>query len=346
MRLHTLVSILVLAAASGTPDGSRSRVAGTDPQNFIFFGFERSRIADPAFLSTPGIAGAQLKYSWRELEPVRGQYDFDAIRGDLKRLEGAGKRLFIQLQDVSFVDTLINVPQYLVEDPAFHGGVAAQYEFAADNDSAPTLEGWVARRWDRAVQARFGALLRRLGAEFDGRIAGLNLAETSVAFGKTGQFFPAGYSYDTYYDGILTFMSLAREAFHHSDVIVYANFMPGEELPSLDRGYLRGVYRHADRIGMGIGGPDLLPLRWFQRHNSLPLIRQRAATTVAGMAVQEGNLADVDRRTGRRVTVRYLADYARDELHLDYIFWGTEEPYWSSEVLPYLRTLRDDGTPP
>jgi hypothetical protein len=62
--------------------------------------------------------------------------------------------------------------------------------------------------------------------------------------------------------------------------------------------------------------------------------------TVAGLAVQDGNLADVDRRTGERVTVAELAAYARDPLHLDYVFWGTEEPYWSDEVLPYLRSLR------
>ena len=32
--------------------------------------------------------------------------------------------------------------------------------------------------------------------------------------------------------------------------------------------------------------------------------------------------------------------YARDPLHLDYLFWGTEEPYWSKEVIPYLRSLK------
>jgi hypothetical protein len=57
------------------------------------------------------------------------------------------------------------------------------------------------------------------------------------------------------------------------------------------------------------------------------------------MAVQDGNLADRDRQTGKRVTVEELADYARDPLHLEYLFWGTEEPYWSEEVVPYLRSL-------
>ncbi|MEN8184546.1 MAG: hypothetical protein ABFS46_18630, partial [Myxococcota bacterium] len=42
------------------------------PAHYIYFGLDRHRIADSLFLSTPAIAGAQLKYTWRELEPARG----------------------------------------------------------------------------------------------------------------------------------------------------------------------------------------------------------------------------------------------------------------------------------
>ena len=52
---------------------------------------------------------------------------------------------------------------------------------------------------------------------------------------------------------------------------------------------------------------------------------------MAGVAVQWGNFDDMD-----RVTVEDLCAYARDVLHLDYVFWGTQEPYYSKEVLPYL----------
>ena len=36
----------------------------------------------------------------------------------------------------------------------------------------------MARRWDPAVQERLHKLFAALGKEFDGRIAGINLAET------------------------------------------------------------------------------------------------------------------------------------------------------------------------
>ena len=57
------------------------------------------------------------------------------------------------------------------------------------------------------------------------------------------------------------------------------------------------------------------------------------------MAVQDGNLADRDRRTGRRITVAELYAYAVTTLRLDYLFWGTEEPYFTADVLPFLRAL-------
>ena len=90
-------------------------------------------------------------------------------------------------------------------------------------------------------------------------------------------------------------------------------------------------------IGVGVGGPDILPYRPFQRLNSLPLIEKRAPGVIAGMAVQDGNLADRDRTSGHQITVPELYGFAMTRLRLNYIFWGTEEPYYTTEVLPFLR---------
>lgn len=325
----TLVLAASIAACAAPP-------AASGPQNFIYFGLDRERIQEPTFLETSAIVGAQLKYTWRELEPERDQYDFEALRSDLAFLEQHGKRLFVQLQDVTFDTSRINVPQYLLEDSTFRGGVAQTYWFE-DNESAATPEGWVARRWDPAVRARFIALLQALGREFDGRIEGVNLPESIIEFGRSGKLHPEGFTFDGYAESVKAVMTAVREAFPKSHVIEYANFMPGESLPDDDHGYLRGIYAHAESIGVGVGGPDLLPHRWGQRQNSLPLIAARGAGTVAGMAVQYGNLDDVDRQTGKQVTVAELARYARDSLRLDYVFWGTQEPYYTDDILPYLR---------
>lgn len=336
MQKGPLACVLALAACAGAPTPA-ARVPG--PEHYIYFGRDRDQIADPRFLSSPAIAGAQLKYTWRELEPERDRYELDLIRQDLLFLREHDKRLFVQIQDVSFEERLINVPDYLLEDPGFHGGVARQFGFEGTDESQPVAEGWVSRRWDPAVRERLARLLRAIASEFDGSIAGLNLPETSVGFGESGDLWPEGYSPSAYFAALKDLMATAKAAFRRSHLVLYANFMPGEELPRIDHGYLKGLYAHAAEVGYGVGGPDLLPHRWFQRQNSLPLIAARPPTVVAGVAVQWGNLEDVDPDTGNRVTVPELFEFARDTLHLDYIFWGTQEPFYSDEILPYLESL-------
>ena len=306
------------------------------PEHYIFFGRERQRISEPAFLENKNIAGAQLKYTWRELEPARDQYALKPLLDDLAFLERHGKRLFVQLQDVSFSED-VPVPDYLRQDPAFGGGVARKYEYEGDDESKAVFDGWVARRWDPAVRDRFAKLLEVMGKAVDGRIEGLNLAETSIGFGESGKLHPAGFTYESYVVGVKATMTASRSAFPRSHVIQYANFMPGEWLPRTDRGYLRVIYAHAESIGVGVGGPDLLPHRKGQQNHSYPLIAARSPGIRAGVAVQDGNLADKDPATGKRVSVPELYRFAQDLLRLNYIFWGTEEPYYSSEVLPHIR---------
>lgn len=142
-------------------------------QHFIFFGQQRERIADTAFINHPAIAGAQLKYTWRQLEPVRDRYDFSSVEADLAVLSRNGKRLWVQVQDVSFSETLV-VPDYLIGDTSFHGGVAREHDDGR-------FSGLTARRWDPMVRDRFARLLRALGSRFDGRIEGINLAEPPSA---------------------------------------------------------------------------------------------------------------------------------------------------------------------
>lgn len=317
--------------------------AGAAVRHYVFFGMDRERIAEPAFLETPAFEGAQLKYTWRELEPRKGEYDFSAIRRDLVFLESRGKRLFVQLQDASFDPQRVLVPDYLREEPRYAGGANAQYRLEDEQESEAFVEGWVARRWDPAVRRRFHRLLAALGRQFDGRIAGLNLPETAVEFGGTGRWFPPGFTPEKYRDAVRANLRALRRAFPRSVAMQYANFMPGEWLPENDHGHLRAVYREAWRLGVGVGGPDLLPFRAGQQRHAYPLIRESAGRVPTGIAVQDGNLAERVPGTDRRVTAAMLGDYAERDLRVGFVFWGTEEPFFSSEVIPWLRTV---GAPP
>jgi hypothetical protein len=306
-------------------------------QHFVFFGLERDRIKERSFLDTQALAGAQLKYTWRELEPEKDHYNVGLILEDLESLQSKGKKLFIQIQDVSFSEKIINVPEYLRTDPLYGGGANLKYEFEDDAETKPIVDGWVARRWDSAVLDRFRKLMRALGEQLDGRIEGVNLAETSAGFGNKGKYHPQGYTFESYRDGIKDMMKAARTAFPRSTVIVYANFMPGEWRPWEDNGYLESIYTYAHEIDVGVGGPDLLPYRKGQLNHSYPLIRARHERLAGGVAVQWGNYEHTVPKSGRRIPVDELHAFGRDDLKLDYLFWCTQEPYYSQELIPYLR---------
>src|SRR5438128_8393022 len=93
--------------------------AAEKPHLYVFFNRDRERIAEESFLNTPAIEGAQLKYTWRQLEPQKDRYDFADLRHDLEFLTSKGKRLFIQVQDASFDPSIVPIPRYLLSDPQF-----------------------------------------------------------------------------------------------------------------------------------------------------------------------------------------------------------------------------------
>jgi hypothetical protein len=309
--------------------------------HYVFFGQDREKIREASsFLATKALEGAQAAYSWRQLEPAKDEYDFGAVREDLAFLTSKGKKLFIQLQDVTFSESLINVPRYLLQDPQYHGGADKQYRYETGREDLAKAAGWMARRWDPAVQERFHKLLFALGKEFDGKIEGINLAETAFDVGETGLLFPRGFSFEIYRDAVITNMKALRRAFPKSVVLEYANFMPGEWLPAEDKGYLRAVYKAAKELRVGVGGPDLLPYKKGQMNHSYPLIRDSAGVVTVGVAVQDGNYEHENPETGKRVTIPEIIKFGTEYLKVDYIFWCTQEPYYSGQLIPLLKSFK------
>lgn len=317
--------------------GSITSAAGV--HHYVFFNRDRERISDPAFLQTKAFEGAQLKYSWRELERQKDAYDFSDIEHDLAFLKSKGKKLFIQVQDVSFDPSIVPIPRYLLNDPEYHGGADKQYEIPNDDENRAKPAGWVARRWDPAVRARFQKLLEALGRQFDGRIEGINLPETAIDFGESGLLFPRDFTPRVYRDAVLENMAALKRAFPKSVTIQYANFML-EGKNDTQRTYLRSIYQKAAELKVGVGGPDLLPYRPGQMANSYPLLREYTGRVPSGIAVQEGNYENQNPKTGRQVTIPDLIEFATDYLKVDYIFWCTQEPFYSRDVVPLLQSRK------
>lgn len=68
-----MIFVPLLAASLLIPCGTRPEGTAMPPSNYVYFGRDHERMVEPTFLDHPGIDGAQVKYTWRELEPDRDQ---------------------------------------------------------------------------------------------------------------------------------------------------------------------------------------------------------------------------------------------------------------------------------
>jgi hypothetical protein len=304
-------------------------------QHFVYFSRDREAIINHPLLTHPMFKGAQVMYSWRNLEPQKGEYDFSELKADYEYLKKYGKKLFVQLQDATFDPKYKAVPQYLYAEE-YDGGAVLQY-----NDKEQP-EGWVAKRWNKKVRERFALLLKALGKEFDGKIEGINLQETAIGVKKKY----ADFTEEGYVNGLKENMLALKNAFPVSTTMIYANFIPGEWLPFEDKGYLRSIYQYGEEIGVGLGGPDLMVTRKGQLNHALTLMHEGKFTVPIGIAVQDGNYtgqtgADADyndeeakKNKAHTNIVPLLHAFAKDFLRVRYMFWVNQAPYFKEDVLP------------
>jgi hypothetical protein len=310
-----------------------------DIKHFVYFSRDRSLIHNHPFLNVERIEGAQIMYSWRQLEPERGEYDFSVILEDYRYLLANGKKLFVQFQDVTFNTEYKAIPDYLMTEE-FDGGCILSY-----NDDK-IADGWVNKRWNPQVQHRFALLMNALGNEFDGKIEGVNLQESAV--GIDGETDPS-FTPERYAECLKENMLSLKKAFPKSVTMQYANFMPGEWLPWDDKGYLRSVYRYGQEIGVGLGGPDLMVQRTGQLNHLIAMMHEHEYTVPLGIAVQDGNYIGITGADGdyeenldkgaieHKNLVPLLHGFAKNFLRVDYMFWVHQEPYFSDDVIPCMK---------
>jgi len=99
---------------------------------------------------------------------------------------------------------------------------------------------------------------------------------------------------------------------------------------------------------VGLGGPDLMVQRKGQLNHTIAMMHEYKYTVPLGIAVQDGNYVgktgdDQDYKEhedngliGRENIVPLLHAFAKDFLHVNYMFWVHQEPYFSEDVIPCL----------
>lgn len=292
----------------------------SEPRHFLYTSSGELAQIQP-LLDRPDIEGVQIVYSWKQLEPQPGRYNFLAIEQDLAYLTQQHKKLFVQVQDRFFLPTARHIPTYLQTDPRYGGGLVRQSD---DSEVNPGGSGWVAQQWNPALRARFQALLAALGRQFDGRIMGINLPETAVDIDRKHD--KTGFSCDRYFNATLENMRFARQQFHRSAVVQYVNFWPCEW--DNDHQYMSRAFAAAAHEGIGLGGPDIVPWKPAQMKNAYPFFHQYKGTLpLVAMAVQEPTLRYINPKTGKPFTRDEFVAFAQDYLGVDVMFWSVDSPW-------------------
>jgi hypothetical protein len=283
-----------------------------------------------AIRDEPFVQGAQIRYSWADLEPSNGVYDFSSIESDLNYLASmeTPKRLVAQILDrkLHTTDRAGSVPGYLLSDPQYNGGVA------------PLKNGFVARLWDPAVMDRVIVLYQALGKRFNNEpyFEGVVTAETSIALDPDSPR-PTGYSREALAMQYKRLMTAARKALPNTNVFFYTNYLSGE---------LPDMIRHAHQNQVGVGGPDVTP--------RAPSYGARVIMGIDGGVRYVGKLpiafaVQSPELCGKEGCNRPQDLYAHavNDLGVNYLFWlkfgtgkdtASEKYSWSEGMLPVIRS--------
>ncbi len=291
------------------------------PENFVYTSSGDLEAAS-TIMARSDIGGAQIVYNWRSLEPEKDKYNFSQIEQDLTRLKANKKKLFIHIQDRFFEQNARYVPDYLMNDARYGGGISPQFD--NPGEGKPIGSGWVAQQWDPAVRQRYQALLAALAERFDGRVYGVNLPETAIDLDE--KKLPKGFTCDNYFAGEMENLTFARKVFTKSHVVQYVNFWPCEW--NNDHNYMGRLFEFASANNIGLGGPDIVPNRKAQMKNSYPFFNKyKSKLALVAMAVQEPTLTYRNPNTGKPFSKDEFVQFAEDYLGADIIFWSTTSPW-------------------
>ena len=307
-----LMALVLFSSSQGFSNENRI-------QRFLFIGG-----TDPQTLSrkiNAQVDGVQIVYTWKSLERNKGQYTLDEIERDLAFLNSRGKRLWIQLQDRFFGPKDRSVPDYLLSEAVYQGGLAKQKDNPGENKAVGS--GWVSKQWNPKVRDRFQKLISQIAQKFDGRVYGINLPETSADIDLKAES-RNGFSCDQYFAATVENINFTRSVFKKSHVVQYINFWPCEW--DNDHHYMSRFFQNASDKKIGLGGPDILPYRKGQMKNSYPFFHEyNGKLPIVAFAVQEPTRTYANPKTGKKFTEEEFLEFARDYLGADLIFWSTNK---------------------
>ena len=318
------------AAAQAAPASGSPVAAGAvkwHPGHYA--AIERKQNSKPAYFkglyadldATPALRGVLLRFTWSELEPSKGNYDFRAIEQHLNELAAHHKQLIILLETKSFgySNDIPIAPDYVLNDAEFEGGA---FKFPAGpgakkGQAAPTgRRGSNLKLWNPRVYERLSAMLEALGKHFNAHpnFEALVLQETAMGLSEESTT-PA--QEDGFFDNLLKLHAQLRTNFPNTATIQLTNY-PLRKLGLLTSGF--------KTMGTGLGGPDIFvsdpglnrPGGIYSYYSKLSGVVPLApmVATENYVAARHGGPAS------EAANVDQLYSFARDRLKANYIFWA------------------------
>lgn len=285
--------------------------------------------------NTPALRGVVIRFSWAELEPSKGAYNFKAIDKHLAELTERKKRLIILLETKSFDPDIHDAPKY-IRTSAYDGG-----DFAIGHGSR--IEGYNIKLWNDQLRDRLSALVTALGNRYNDKpyFEGFGLQET--AMGDPIKPITSN-QIDAYFDNLLAVNRQMRKSFRNTMTFQYTNY---------PRGMLSSFINGLKGMGAALGGPDIFiqdPGLLFKgtQHSEPGLYTyypKFSGTMPLLIQVEKSNYEDTRHDgSGYKPTVNELLAFGRDKLKVNYIFW-TRSPGYYDKVLEMLRMQAQKSTP-
>ncbi|MDR4517214.1 MAG: beta-galactosidase [Nitrosomonas sp.] len=279
-------------------------------------------------LTTPALRGIQIRYTWAELEPNWGVYDFTSIDQRLAELAALGKRLIILLDTKTYNTDTFPVPDY-VRKERFEWG-----SFAFSGHNKTVAKGYSTKLWNPHVHDRLVELISKLGEHYNAHpyFEGIGLSETSMGHPINAL---SNIKVDDYYNNLLSLNQHMRR--HFPNTMTYQN-------TNHPRWILEKFASELKNMGTALGGPDTYiedpslnlkdqPYTPDGVYSYYAKLSGIVPLTPSVMHKNYTNTRHDDR--GYNPTVPELLSFARNTLKANYIFW-TRAPKHYEEVLQVL----------
>ena len=273
----------------------------------------------------PGVTGLQIRYRWSDLEPELDTYDLAKIAADLKIASSNKVQLVVFIEDKSFNEEP-PTPPYL------------QVKFTLANRAG----GYTAMRWAPYVIERMNKLVAEIGRNFDCQPSFEGVAFQESALSLEDNVLDAnGYTAEKYRDALINVLQSAAASLPQSQVFWYMNFLPRNQR------YIADIANVVAESGVAMGGPDILPDNRALTKNTYPFYTQFSDKMTLFNSIQYNSFAHPKLTTSlsdnKYWTLEELFVYARDELHVNYIFWNRKtwrrpkDSFDWTDALPVIR---------